>query len=65
MWQQKYYVELFRLGQAKFAFCFKALHWNESHSHYNIFLFKLNHQRLENWNGHENYINVREICKPH
>lgn len=56
---------LLKTGQAKFVFCYKTLHQNESHSHYNFFFLTFNHQRLGNWNGHENYINVREICKPH
>lgn len=58
-------LELLETGQAKFVFCYKTLHLNESHSHYNFFFLTFNHQRLGNCNGHENYINVREICKPH
>lgn len=41
-------TELLKTGQAKFVFCYKTLHQNESHSHYNFFFLTFNHQRLGN-----------------
>lgn len=56
-----------QLEQAKPSSCSASGHYIKVNLILTIifFLFNLNHQRLGNWNGHENYINVREICKPH